>query len=215
MEIDLEVGNIIIEHTDGSESHIFPPEPNNFDDDGEIREKCFQIVSNELGVFDEISEYSREEEKSSGVYSVAGKSYKSSKCKLDVIQDEMYFGASGGTEQIILAIFGGVAGGIATVISTKLFDLIADKTISVYSDSIPARSLDKKQRIIEKILIKRFHAKSPIQYLKVKHGKNVTECEIEDSHKKKYFAQIKERGGVLHFDIQQVSKKLGGPEVDD
>lgn len=161
MEIDLEVGNIIIKHIDGSESHILPPEPKNFDDDGEIREKCFQIVSDELGDFDEVSEYSRDEEKSSGVYSVAGKSYKSSKYKLDVIQDEKYFGASGGTEQIVLAILGGVAGGIATVISTKLFDLVADKTISVYSDSIPARSLDKKQRIIERILIKRLSREEP------------------------------------------------------
>ena len=202
MEIDSEVGNIIIKHHDGGESHLLPPEFNNFDDDGKIQEKIILVVSDSLGSFSEVSEYNHEEEKANGIYSVSGKSYKSEKYKLDVIQNENYFGASGGTEQIILAILSGVAGGIATMITNKIFEVVADQIKTAYSGSISDRSLDARQHVIEKILIKRFKANKPIQYLKIKHRKNVTECEVEDFHKKKYTVQAKEQNGVLQLDIQ-------------
>lgn len=203
MEIVQDVGNIIIKHADGSESHIIPPEFGDFDSGGEIRSAVVLVVSDELGVSHDVSEHNHEEVRGGGIYSVDRKTYKSGKYKLDVIQDDYYCGASGGTEQIILALLGGVAGGIAGAITTRIFDLVVDKLKTKYSASITDRSFEEKQRIIERVLIKQFKAKNPTQYLHVRHRKNVTECEIEDSYKNRYWVEVKERDGVLHLDAKK------------
>ena len=202
MKLDSEIGNFVITSSDGSEIYIHPPETFEFYFDDDIVELLLSFITKMLGSYDSIENFSHEENKGPGIYTIDTKSYLSSKYKLDIINDEFSCGASGGTEQIILAIIAGASGGVAGVIAKQIYKSIINKVSRECSIDKFEKSDEDTSHIIEKTLIKRFKAVEPMYYKDTKYINNKTEVTIVDAMNHLYMASYENKKGSLFLEIK-------------
>lgn len=205
MKTDPEIGNIVVIDTDGSESHILLPDFRNFDDDREIQKYILNMVMEKLGAYDKIDNFHSEEQLTHGLYTIEAKSYQSRSYRLDIIEDELYVGASGGTEQIILALLSGAAGGIAGAITTQIYSAITDRFASAYDSKSEERNRDSLCQTIEKILIKRFKASKPLKFIEIESSEDNLSCVVMDSNGLTYDAKLEDVNGFQHLNIKNNS----------
>jgi hypothetical protein len=205
MKLDSHIGHVVITHPNGNESHIVLPIPPN---DGEVKSLFSQILSvvtNSLGAYQSLEDEATEEQRSGGLYTLDTKTFRTDKYELNFIEEEFYCGASGGTEQIILAIYGGVAGGVATVITTKIFDLITKKFSTGSSNSELDADNPELLTIIEDILVNRYKSKPPLYFSNSKYEDRCIALEITDSNYSKYFAKVQNINGSFRIDVGRTS----------
>jgi len=205
MELDSEIGNFVITSPDGSEIYIHPPETFDYYFDDEILESLFLSIKDTLGQYENIENFSHEEDQGPGVYTLDAKSYLSTNYKLDIINDEFSCGASGGTEQIILAIIAGVSGGIAGEIAKLIFKSIINKAKKEYGKEVPDKSTEETNHLIEKTLIKRFNATEPVYFKTTKYINGKTEITITDSKNNSYVASYQNKEGSILLEIKSLT----------
>lgn len=201
-EIVQGIGDIVIADGEGGESHIVALGLEFFDDSGEIRKSVLSLVKEELGDFHRVDKSGYEEKKDFGTYSVDSKSYKSNNYQLDVIQDESYFGASGGTEQIFLSILSGMAGGIAGAITTQIYNIVINDAADYNSNNEKTKTLDEKLEATENILLKRFNASKPLKFTETKDTGKTFKCKVVDSKNQQFSVEVANRNNVLKIDIK-------------
>lgn len=205
MELDSDIGHIVITHPNGDESHILLPiDPGDFDFAHSILNPIVSILTDSLGSYESVKDETFEEERLAGVYTLDKKTYCASNYELNFIQDEFYCGASGGTEQIILSILAGVAGGISTAITTQIYNKISQYFSADNSDAGEAEAGDTTYlKTIEKIVIKRFNAEPPLNFSNAKYLNKKITFEVFDSKNNKFIAKINNSNGSFLIDIER------------
>lgn len=199
LEINKEIGDVAIVEPSGSQIHFFrPPDLPFFDDGGEVRGAVLDDVVELLGPHDTKETAGRQEARGTGIYTVDGESYITQHYRLDIVQDELYVGASAGTEQIVLMILQGGVAGLAAELARRFLNKIA----ATEGSPTYVWSKDQTYDRVRRLLYNQFGAAGDITFTSENQREGVRELVATDSRGKSFCVRWTETAAVLQVEVQ-------------
>ena len=199
--IDRDLGDVAISAPGGEEIHVFSSALGlPFDDDGEIAESVRAWLESELGEIHDVRERSHHETLSYGEYSAWSKKYLADSYELEVINDEVYVGAAGGTEQIILAIVSGAVGGSVGA----LMSMIVERAKKEAAGSHDHWTDDKRLEKLQTLLTKRFGAQPPVTFERIRRHQDRTSYVATDADGKRFRVLVGGDEAILTVELKQL-----------
>lgn len=199
LKIDKAIGDVAVKAGDGSGFHLFkPPDLPFFDDGRQIRKLILAAVEKQLGPHRKLPKESRQDEVGYGIYTIERVSYVSDSYRLEVTDDETYVGASAGTEQIILAIAAGGAGGVAGELARRFFNWIAQ----VEGSDGQVLDDDVKLNRVSNLLRKHYAASGEITYHHLKESDGRMHLAGVDERGRQYDVYVSEKRRMLGIEVR-------------
>jgi len=114
---------------------------------------------------------------------------------LTYLERETECGASGATELVVLAIFSGAVGGVASSITSKLIEIYGKAKITLSADEI--------HTLIRNLLKESYNAKGEILCTSAKKNGNERKFTFEDESMSKYYVQFIDNEGVKSIRVKR------------
>jgi hypothetical protein len=193
MIVEREIGDILIQFNDSSLHFFIPEDLDFFEINREELSKFIEDIQSLLGEVEKEKKDVKVEGKGFGEYTVDSTLYLSKEYRLNHLQDEIYIGASGGTDQIILELISvGFATGIGAELSRRLFELILSNT--KYSNQV--HSKEEIYSKVKKLLYKQYGAAGEITFKKLEEKDDFFELAAIDSRGKVFEIKINVKSGL-------------------
>jgi len=192
LSLDRNVGDIKVKFQDAS-LHIFLTEEERFlvIEQNDIHDLISKLEG-ALGPINTKRSDSKIEIKGPGQYTVDSTLYLSKNYKVNIIQDEFYVGAAGGTSQILLEIATGIASGIGAELSRRMLNLIL-KSSKNSENKISKSSIYKK---VKNLLYNYYGASGEITFTETIEEENQIHMTATDMRVKIYKITVNIDSGV-------------------
>lgn len=195
---DKDLGNFIVLNEEEGELHIFLPNTGSISKGSKkLQESILETAKNKIGPVKREKTDSEQDLSSGWPHNRIWHKYFGDKYQINTLREEIYVGAAGESEQIILAIQKGVASGVAGAITIKIIDLVK----RLFQNSKSDFSHDEKIAKAEKLLQKRFKVTGELTYEEIKQDKSSTYLRVIDERGYKYELEIDAESEALLINI--------------